>query len=340
MVALEPIPDAHPAPEARPERLTLPRAPVVALESVPAVTPDPEARSAPVTDIGRLHMQLATLRAHRDEIEKHAQRPRLLQPAPAPAVEAANRAPHGQPPRGDAGAPINESTQVRRQRGPTVQAHTDTHGRAATQEEIRRAGEWLNRRVQPGQHGTSLPVVADSVARQRLTGEPALSKYHPDRYSQRPPLPTAIQKLAPNAAPGYHRDRAGPIPDEWNTGACRTRDGAEQAAKVLEQVIDDIARQHFDGHTDPRDYKPGWLKPSIERAKNAAMQAWQEIRDSVIKRMVTAAAGPEAIEIRRRQRQEAINQLARERAARTRRARIATVPSRPVEPDQGRDRWN
>ena len=174
----------------------------------------------------------------------------------------------------------------------------------------------------PGQHGISIPDVADSIARQRLTGNPVLSEFHPHRYSKRPPLPTAISELAPQAAPGFPGNRFGPIPDGWNTGACRTRDGAEQAAKELEREIDDIARQHFDGHTDPRDYKPSWFKPSVEKAKNAAMQAWQAIRDTVIDRMVTAAAGPEAIEIRRRRRQENIDKKARERAAQERRAQI------------------
>ena len=239
--------------------------------------------------------------------------------------------------------PMNSASEierVRRRRAGIVHAHAVTHGVAPAQDELSQAREWLTDRKNPGQHGISIPDVADSIARQRLTGNPVLSEFHPHRYSKRPPLPTAISELAPQAAPGFPGNRFGPIPDGWNTGACRTRDGAEQAAKELEREIDDIARQHFDGHTDPRDYKPSWLKPSVEKAKNAAMQAWQAIRDTVIDRMVTAAAGPEAIEIRRRRRQENIDKKARERAAQERRAQIATAASQPIKPDHGQDRWD
>ena len=235
---------------------------------------------------------------------------------------------------------ISETERVRRRRAGIVQAHPATHGVAPAQNELSQAREWLTRRKKPGSHGTSIPAIADSVARQRLTGNPVLSEFHPERYSKRPPLPTAISELAPQAAPSFHGDRFGPIPDGWNTGACRTRDGAEQAAKVLQQAIDDIARQHFDGHTDPRDYEPGWFKPSVESAKKAAMQAWQAIRETAIDRMVTAAADPEAIEIRRRRRQENTDKQARERAAQKRRAQIATAASQPIKPDHGQDRWD
>ena len=214
-----------------------------------------------------------------------------------------------------------------------------THGVAPGQDELSEAHEWLARRKKSGQ-GTSIPAVADSVARQRLTGNPVLSEFHPERYSERPSLPTAISELAPRAAPGFHGDRFGPIPDTWNTGACRTRDGAEQAANVLERAIDDIARQHFDGRTDPRDYEPGWFKPSVEKAKEAAMQAWQALRETTIDRMVTAAGGPEAIEIRRRLQQENTDKQARERTAQKRREQLATVTSRPIKPDDGKNRWD
>ena len=214
-----------------------------------------------------------------------------------------------------------------------------THGVAPGQDELSEAHEWLARRKKSRQ-GTSIPTVADSVARQRLTGNPVLSEFHPERYSERPSLPTAISELAPRAAPGFHGDRFGPIPDTWNTGACRTRDGAEQAANVLERAIDDIARQHFDGRTDPRDYEPGWFKPSVEKAKEAAMQAWQALRETTIDRMVTAAGGPEAIEIRRRLQQENTDKQARERTAQKRREQLATVTSRPIKPDDGKNRWD
>ena len=235
---------------------------------------------------------------------------------------------------------ISEIERVRRRRAGIVQAHAATHGVAPGQDELSQAREWLTRRKKGGQHGTSIPAVADSVARQRLTGNPVLSEFHPERYSERPSLPTAISELAPRAAPGFHGDRFGPIPDAWNTGACRTRNGAEQAANVLERAIDDIARQHFDGRTDPRDYEPGWFKPSVEKAKEAAIQAWQALRETTIDRMVTVAAGPEAIEIRRRLQQENTDKQAREQTAQKRRAQLVTVTSRPTKPDHGENRWD
>ena len=49
VVALEPVPDAHPDLEPRPGPLSLPRAPVVALEPVPDAHPDPEAWPEPLS---------------------------------------------------------------------------------------------------------------------------------------------------------------------------------------------------------------------------------------------------------------------------------------------------
>ena len=199
------------------------------------------------------------------------------------------------------------------------------------QRDLEAARVWLTRTVGSSRHGTSLPVAADSIARQRLTAEVSLPEFHPQRYAGRPDLPRAISLLAPRAAPGYQGNPFGSIPDSWNTGACRTQAGAERAAKVLDDAIDGIARKHFKGHTDPRDYKPGLLRRSIEKAKDAALTAWRNIRELVIERMVSAAEGPEADEIGRRrieQERERIRRkteerkrLARERDARSETAR-------------------
>ena len=202
----------------------------------------------------------------------------------------------------------------------------------AAREELQAARQWLTRTIGPGQHGASIPTVADSIARQRLTANVSLHESHPQRYSERPTLPKAISQLAPRAATGYTGNAFGDIPDSMNTGACRTRKGAEQAAQVLDRAIDDIAREHFDGHTDPRDYTPGWFKRSVEEARTAALEAWQAVREKIVRRMMTAAEAPEAIEIRRRRRELTIE---RERKARAKeeRQRIARE-RRPQDPNQ------
>ena len=206
---------------------------------------------------------------------------------------------------------------------------------ALTQEELQAARDHLSRRQPTRSDGHTLRGAADSIARQRLTAEVSLPEFHPQRSAGRPDLPKAVSLLAPRAAPGYHDDRSGPIPDEWNTGACRTQAGAKRAAKVLDEAIDGIAREHFKGHTDPRDYKPGWLGLSIEKAKDAALRAWQDIRESVIKGMVREAAEPEALEIRRRREEERktkerLNREAeeRQRKLRERLDQPAPVPTR------------
>ena len=201
---------------------------------------------------------------------------------------------------------IREKLQrLERERPPPLIVYADTHGLAPTTEELQAARKWLTRTVGPSQHGTSIPTVAHSIARQRLTGDVSLPEFHPEKYAERPTLPKAISQLAACAAPGYHDDRFGDIPDRWNTGACRTRTGAEQAAKVLDRAIDDIARKHFDGHTDPRDYKPrGFPGRPLDEAKEAAVDAWQSIRETIIERMVSAAERLEADEIRRRRLEE------------------------------------
>ena len=179
--------------------------------------------------------------------------------------------------------------------------------------------------------GHTLRGVADSIARQRLTANVSL----PEWYSERPTLPKAISQLAPRAAPGYHGDPFGDIPDSLNTGACRTRKGAEQAAQVLDRAIDDIAREHFDGHTDPRDYRPRrFFGRPLDEAKQVAMDAWQSIRETIIERMVSAAERPEADEIRRRrleQERKTLAEKAQQRLARERRSQRNERPER----DQG-----
>ena len=330
-----------PAPQRPPERRPKARSAVVLAEALQLPIPKPPrspqrrssawsivraAETVRIPDPTTITHRIAEIaRALRDLV---AQRARFLSTSKSAARQE------------DEMISISEIERVRQRRAGVVQAHAATHGVAPGQDELSQAREWLARRKKSGQHGTSIPAVADSVARQRLTGNPVLSEFHPERYSERPSLPTAISELAPRAAPGFHGDRFGPIPDTWNTGACRTRDGAEQAANVLERAIDDIARQHFDGRTDPRDYEPGWFKPSVEKAKEAAMQAWQALRETTIDRMVTAAGGPEAIEIRRRLQQENTDKQARERTAQKRRAQLATVTSRPIKPDDGKNRWD
>ena len=123
-----------------------------------------------------------------------------------------------------------------------------------------------------------------------------------------------------------------------NTGACRTRAGAERAAKILDESIDGIAREHFKGHTDPRDYKPGVFERPIEQAKAAALTAWRSIRESVIERMVSAAAEPEAVEIRRRRiEEERINRETEERRKRQQQERrVQRAMAREQEEAQSR----
>ena len=65
-----------------------------------------------------------------------------------------------------------------------------------------------------------------------------------------------------------------------------------KATKVLDQVIDIITRHIVDGHTDPRDYTDKF------RA------AWRKYREKTIERMIVAASGPEAIEVRRLRREQ------------------------------------
>ena len=229
---------------------------------------------------------------------------------------------------------IIESLQALKAKRRTLKAASDRE-RQRREQDLQAARQWLTRTVGPSRHGINIRDVADSIARQRLTANVSLSKYHPERHSERPTLPKAISQLAPCAAPGYHGDRFGPIPDLWNTGACRTRTGAEQAAKVLEKAIDDIARQHFDGHTDPRDYRPGGFR-SVENAKEAAIATWHRDQEKVIERMITAAEGPEAIEIRRQRHElerKARAKEERQRIARERRAELTTVPN-PQDPNQ------
>ena len=232
---------------------------------------------------------------------------------------------------------IIERLQALKARRRTLKAASDRE-RQRREQDLQAARQWLTRTVGPSRHGINIRDVADSIARQRLTANVSLSKYHPERHSERPTLPEAISQLEPCAAPGYHGNRFGDIPDRWNTGACRTRKGAEQAAQVLDQAIDNIARKHFDGHTDPRDYKPGFFsfKPLISEAKEDALNEWQEIREKIIERMITAAEGPEAIEIRRQkheQERKARAKEERERIARERRAEITAVP-KPQDPNQ------
>ena len=223
----------------------------------------------------------------------------------------------------------------RRQRAPQPPLTANAHGLPPTPEDLQAARQWLTRTVGPSQHGTSIPTVADSIARQRLTANVSLHESHPQRYSERPTLPKAISQLAPRAAPGYTGNAFGPIPDRMNTGACRTEKGAEQAAQVLDRAIDDIAREHFDGHTDPRDYRPRWFvgRP-LDEAKRVAMDAWQSIQETIIERMVSAAERPEADEIiRRRLKQERkrLAEKAQQRLARERRSQRNERPER----DQG-----
>lgn len=200
------------------------------------------------------------------------------------------------------------------------------------------AREWLTRTVGPSRHGTGLPAAADSIARQRLTADVSLPEFHPQRYAERPDLPKAVSQLAPRAAPGYHGSAFGPIPDSMNTGACRTRAGAERAAKILDESIDGIALEHFKGHTDPRDYKPGVFERPIEQAKAAALTAWRSIRESVIEHMVSAAAEPEAVEIRRRRiEEERINRETEERRKRQQQERrVQRAMAREQEEAQSR----
>ena len=201
---------------------------------------------------------------------------------------------------------------------------------ALTQEELQAARDHLSRRQPTRSDGHTLRGAADSIARQRLTAEVSLPEFHPQRYAERPDLPKAVSQLAPRAAPGSRDDRSGPIPDSSNTGACRTQAGAERAAKVLDEAIDGIAREHFKGHTDPRDYKPGWLERPIEQAKDAALRAWRSIQERVIERMVSEAAEPEALEIRRRREEE------RKRQQQERLDRPVPVPKRRKRPKRDR----
>ena len=180
--------------------------------------------------------------------------------------------------------------------------------------------------------GHTLRGAADSFARQRLTPNVGLSEH--------PNLPQAIHYLEPRGATGYEGNALGPVPDSWNVGACRTRTGAVQAANVLEEAIDDIARLHFDGHTDPRDYKPGWFKRSIDDAATAALNAWQKVQEKIVQRMITAAEAPEADEIRRLKHELTLERERKahakedgQRIARDRRAQLAPVPG-PMHPNQ------
>ena len=206
------------------------------------------------------------------------------------------------------------------------------------QRDLEAARKWLIRTVGPSRHGTGLPAAADSIARQRLTADVSLPEFHPQRYAERPDLPKAVSQLAPRAAPGYHGSAFGSIPDSMNTGACRTRAGAERAAKILDESIDGIALEHFKGHTDPRDYKPGVFERPIEQAKAAALTAWRSIRESVIERMVSAAAEPEAVEIRRRRiEEERINRETEERRKRQQQERrVQRAMAREQEEAQSR----
>ena len=224
----------------------------------------------------------------------------------------------------------------RRQRAQQPPLTANAHGLPPTpDEELQAARQWLTRTVGPSRHGISIPTVADSIARQRLTANVSLHESHPQRYSERPTLPKAISQLAPRAAPGYLGDPFGDIPDSLNTGTCRTEKGAEQAAQVLDRAIDDIAREHFDGHTDPRDYRPRrFFGRPLDEAKRVAMDAWQSIRETIIERMVSAAERPEADEIRRRrlvQERKRLAEKARQRLARERRSQRNERPER----DQG-----
>ena len=109
---------------------------------------------------------------------------------------------------------------------------------------------------------------------------------------------------------------------------------------MLDREIDDIARKHFNGRTGPRDYTPGLFSGSRKRlqakATAAALETWKQLRNGIVDRMVAAAAGPEALEVRRRRKEE----QRRAHAARERQARIATVPAQPSRPDRERGPWD
>ena len=292
-----------PEPEPRPVR---PPAPVVArgfASAVVAVVPEPEPRPvrppAPVVARGLAGAVVAVV----PEPEPRPVRP----PAPvvarglAGAVVAVVPEPEPRPARVSG---LHAITKKLKELWEQLKGARIRQALAPTQEDLQAARDHLSRRQPSRRGGYTLRNAADSIARQRLTADVIPPESHPQGNAGRPALRKAISALAPRAAPGYLGGRSDPIPDSWNTGACRTQAGAAQAAAVLDRAIDDIARKHFKGHTDPRDYRPGWIKRSIgrsiERAKKAAFKAWTADRERVIECMISAAEGPEAAEIRRR----------------------------------------
>ena len=317
LVALEPVPDAHPDPEPRPEPLTLPRAPLVALEPIPDAHPDPEARPAPVhltetldammrwTGIRALRMldtALKILRAERAHMKR----------------------------------PIDEIGRAYRQRGPHMQAHADTHGQAPTEDEIRNVEEYLKGGTNAAGSRPGLAQVIDDVATARLDGsEPTKAD----------PLSRELDfrwMLAPHTRERPRQENEYQL-DRENEAPCRSVDAARTAARMAAKALDEYQGERYgtDEQGTPRppppaEAFPGWTKATREGKRQSriaeTVEHWRrEIAPKLLERIRQAIVPLEVQFGRNLKRQRDADRA----AAEARRQQMAAVPAQPVQPDRG-----
>ena len=192
--------------------------------------------------------------------------------------------------------------------------------RAATQQhekDLRDANAWLTRQVPANHVGRNLADAADVHAQHFLAGS---GSSH-----------TAAYRLRPALKDHYRRDKLGEIPDHANTGACRSKVGAEAAGRILDQALRDIAREHF-GTEDPSTYRPGFFETSLKKVQARALKAWAAIKTTIVAKMIAAALSAEANAIAHRRTLLARHEkfVRRERQPRQQQARSPSKPRSPT----------
>ena len=200
-----------------------------------------------------------------------------------------------------------------------------------------RALHMLDNAIQTAQaEKTHMTRRIDEIARARRRRTPAVQA-HADTHGQAPTPeesattaerlrrgfndlvdPIARQKFFPLTVEGTPKST---IELLHSPKACQTAAGAAAASKPLDQALDQIEREESD------------QTRRLDSRRAALLQRWRKVRGPVIRKMVQAATGIEAIAARRRlQKPEQ-----RDRDATARRRQVAEVPTQPA-PDRGRSR--
>ena len=155
-----------------------------------------------------------------------------------------------------------------------VQAWAILNGQAPTPEERQSAERWMTQR---------LPRAADDHARAVLAGTATSAG--------------TVRALAPRPKPGCYIDKGATPRDGENDGPLRSQTGADEAARVLDRALDDIAQ------ATPLPAERWWhLAPDPQQWR---LEQWAEQADAVVQRMMTAALCYEIVKLRTWRREDA-----------------------------------